>query len=75
VGTVLPAFQKRIVHRKLIWPDFKTWRDYPIAGFQNALGATPRNLLPGRRKGLDLGRFEKFSANSKAFGTEQIRTY
>jgi uncharacterized protein (DUF924 family) len=68
-GHCAARFSKEHFSLETYWLDFITWQDYPIAGFQNALDATPRNLLPGRRKGFDLSSFAKLSANSKAFGT------
>jgi hypothetical protein len=67
VGTVLPAFQKRFVHQKLICR-ISEGRDGPLLVFSKALGATLRNLLSNRSKGFDIAGFEKLSANSTAFG-------
>jgi hypothetical protein len=61
-GTVLSAFQKRIVHRQ-------------PTRFLKALSATLRHLSSYRVKGFELAGFEKLSANSKAFGAKQLRTY
>jgi hypothetical protein len=55
-------------------PDFKTDEIAPCR-FSKALSATLRHLLSNRSKGYELAGFEKISANSKAFGAKQLRTY
>jgi hypothetical protein len=65
VGAVLPAFQKRIVHRQSICRISKLAR-LPLAGFQK-LWVQLRDLSSNRRKRLELAGFEKLSANSKAY--------
>jgi hypothetical protein len=73
VGTVLPAFQKRLLHLKPIWIS-KPGR-LPPCWFSKAVGATLRNLCSNRSKGFDLACFEKLQEIQKAFGVEQLRTY
>jgi hypothetical protein len=41
--------------------------------FSKAFGATQINMLPNRGEGFELVSFEKFSANSKAFGAKRLR--
>jgi hypothetical protein len=54
--------------------DYKTDEITPH-WFSKALGATPSHLFSNRSIGFELAGFEKLSANSKAFGTKQLRTY
>jgi isocitrate dehydrogenase kinase/phosphatase len=72
VGAVLPAFQKRIVHRQSICRISKLARLH-LAGFQK-LWVQLRDMSSNRRKRFELAGFEKLSANSKAYDAKWLRT-
>jgi hypothetical protein len=71
VCDVLHAFQKRIVH----WPPICWIKKLTPHWFSKALGATLSHLFSNRSTGFELAGFEKLSANSKAFGAKQLRTF
>jgi hypothetical protein len=74
VSAVLPTFHKRIVHRQPFGQISKLAR-WSLVSFQNLPLQLQGICHPIMVKGFELKGFEKLSANLKAFGAKQLRTY